>query len=235
MQTMIKRILILAVLGFFLFLFLSRVAGIDTPAQLTGVGSGYVDRSIEELNSPNVVTAVVVTYRGIDTLGEVSVLFLAAAAIALLLRATSKTDGESVVKKKRTASEILLTGTDMLVPVIVFFGVYIFLNGHLTPGGGFQGGAVVASAVLLLFLTHPGYRLRHGILTALESLSGTAYIVIAVLGLILASGFLDSRLLALGETGRIISAGTIPLIYTVIGLKVGTELAGIIESLGGER
>lgn len=232
---MIKRVLILVVLSFFLFLFLSRVARIDTPGQLTGVGAGYVDRSIGELNSPNVVTAVVVTYRGIDTLGEVSVLFLAAAAISLLLRVTVKRGHEGSTKGKRSASEILTTGTDFLVPVIVLFGVYIFLNGHLSPGGGFQGGAVIASAVLLLFLAYPGFRLRHGILAALESLSGTVYVVIAVLGLILASGFLDSRLLALGETGRIISAGTIPLIYTVIGLKVGTELAGIIENLGGDR
>ena len=232
---MIKRVLILVVLSFFLFLFLSRIAGMDTPAQLTGVGAGYVDRSIEELNSPNVITAIVVTYRGIDTLGEVSVLFLAAAAISLLLRSTGKKNGEDGVKEKRLASEILTTGTDILVPVIMLFGIYIFLHGHLSPGGGFQGGAVVASAVLLLFLAYPGFRLRHGILAALESLSGTAYVVIAVLGLILASGFLDSRLLALGETGRIISAGTIPLVYTLIGLKVGTELAGIIDSLGGDR
>jgi multicomponent Na+:H+ antiporter subunit B len=231
---MIKRIIVLAVLAFFLFLFLSRVVGIDTPARLTGIGAGYVDRSIEDLNSPNVVTAVVVTYRGLDTLGEVSVLFLAAAAISLLLRVTGKRNYEGAAKGKRPASEILMTGTDLLVPVMVLFGVYIFLNGHLSPGGGFQGGAVVASAVLLLFLTYPGFRLRHGILTALESISGTTYVVIAGLGLILASGFLDSRLFALGETGRIISAGTIPLIYTVIGIKVGTELAGIIESLGGD-
>jgi multicomponent Na+:H+ antiporter subunit B len=231
---MIKRILVLAAIVSFLFLFLSRMAGLDTPARLTGVGAGYVDRSVGELNSPNVVTAVVVTYRGIDTLGEVSVLFLAAAAISLLLRSSMKNGSGGRAKGKRSASEILVTGTDLLVPVIMLFGIYIFLGGHLSPGGGFQGGAVIASAVLLLFLAYPGFRLRHGILAALESLSGTVYVVIAVLGLVLASGFLDSRLLALGETGRIISAGTIPLVYTVIGLKVGTELAGIIENLGGD-
>jgi multicomponent Na+:H+ antiporter subunit B len=230
---MIKRIIVILVLAFFLFLFLSRVSGVDTPEMLSGVGAGYVDRSVEELNSPNVVTAVVVTYRGIDTLGEVSVLFLAAAAISLLLRVMGKNDGNSI--EKRRASEILRTGTGLLVPVLVFFGVYIFLNGHLSPGGGFQGGAVIASAVLLIFLTDRDFRLRHGVLAAIESLSGVAYVVIAVLGLVLAAGFLDARILALGETGRILSAGAIPLIYTVVGLKVGTELAGIIENLGGER
>ena len=232
---MIKRIIVLAALAFFLFLFLSRVAGIETPGGLGGAGAGYIDRSAAELGSPNVVTAVVVTYRGIDTLGEVSVLFLAAAAISLLLRPAVRKSGDGETKEKRAASEILTTGADVLAPVIVFFGVYIFLNGHLTPGGGFQGGAVVASAVLLLFLAYPSFRLRHRTLEALESVSGTAYVVIALLGLVLASGFLDSRLLPLGETGRLLSAGTIPLIYTVIGLKVGTELAGILENLGGER
>jgi multicomponent Na+:H+ antiporter subunit B len=235
MQAMIKRIIVLAALILFLVLFLGRVSGVDTPQSLSGVGAGYVDRSLEELNSPNVVTAIVVTYRGIDTLGEVSVLFLAAAAVSLLLRIMDKGSEETRSPSKRPSSEILSTGTDLLVPVIVFFGVYIFLNGHLSPGGGFQGGAVVASAVLLLLLAYPEFRLRHGILAVLESISGSVYVMIAVLGLILASGFLDSRLLALGETGRIISAGTIPLIYTVIGLKVGTELAGIIENLGGDR
>ena len=67
---MIKRIAVLLVLAFFLFLFLSEMAGIDTPEALSGVGAGYVERSIGDLNSPNVVTAIVVTYRGIDTLGD---------------------------------------------------------------------------------------------------------------------------------------------------------------------
>jgi multicomponent Na+:H+ antiporter subunit B len=231
---MIKRVLIVLVLAFFLALFLSRVFWIETPESTSGIGAGYVDRSVEELNAPNVVTAVIVTYRGLDTLGEVSVLFLAAAAISLLLRVTMR-DDEKVRRVRRGASEILVTGTDILVPIIVFYGIYIFLHGHLTPGGGFQGGAVIASAVLLLFLAYPDFRLRHGILTVVESLSGAAYVAIAVLGLVLAYGFLDARLMALGETGRILSAGTIPFIYTVIGIKVGTELAGIIENLGGER
>jgi multicomponent Na+:H+ antiporter subunit B len=201
---------------------------------LGGVGAGYVDRTLGELNSPNVVTAVVVTYRGIDTLGEVSVLFLAAAAISLLLRVMAG-NVNADRPARRPSSEILMTGTDLLVPVIVFFGVYIFLNGHLSPGGGFQGGAVIASAVLLLFLAYPDYRLRHGILSAVESLSGAAYVFIGILGVALAAGFLDARIMPLGHTGRMISAGAIPLIYTMVGLKVGTELAGILESLGGER
>lgn len=232
---MIKRALILGVLILFVVLLLGRVA-VPVPRVDPGTtGSAYIERSVPELGAENVVTAIVVTWRGLDTLGEVSVLFLAAAGIALLLRVLGPAPEEAGKRTLRDSSEILRTGADMLAPAVVFFGCYIFMGGHITPGGGFQGGAVIASAVLLLLLAFPAYRLRHGILSAVESLSGFAYIAVGIAGLVLAAGFLDTRVLPLGVPGRILSAGAIPLIYTLIGLKVGTELATIIETLGGRR
>jgi multicomponent Na+:H+ antiporter subunit B len=231
---MIKRVAILGVLALFIALLLGRVA---VPAPRSGpgpTGSAYIERSIPELGAQNVVTAIVVTWRGLDTLGEVSVLFLAAAGVALLLRTLGGGRGGNG-PPRRDSSEILKTGADVVTPAIVYFGVYVFMGGHLTPGGGFQGGAVIASAVLLLLLAFPSYRLRHGILTAVESLSGAAYVAVGLAGLVLAAGFLDTRVLPLGIPGRIVSAGAIPLIYTLIGLKVGTELAAVIENLGGRR
>lgn len=203
---------------------------------LGGVGREYVERTPGELGAANVVTGIVVTWRGLDTLGEVTVLFLAAAGVALLLR---RRDGDRGGKTgragRRPSSEILETGSAFLVPAIVMFGVYIFLNGHLSPGGGFQGGAVVASAVLLLLLVHPGYRARHRALEAIESVSGLLYVAAGIAGLVLAGGFLDNRFLPLGHFGAILSAGAIPVIYTLIGLKVGAELAGVLDHLrGGE-
>jgi len=65
-------------------------------------------------------------------------------------------------------------------------------------------------------------------------LSGTLYVLAGIAGLILAGGFLDNRFLPIGNFGQILSAGAIPLIYTFIGLKVGTELTGILSSMKGE-
>ncbi len=202
-------------------------------SELTGVSREYVTREAHELGAMNIVTAIVVTYRGLDTLGEVTVLLLAASGVALLLRKKENLDEEA--SEARPASEFIHTGARYLTPVIIMFGAYIFLNGHLSPGGGFQGGAVVASAILMMFLAFPEYKLKHGFLEFIESFSGFGYVIVGLLGMYLAGGFLDNRFLPLGDFGKLLSAGAIPIIYTVIGLKVGIELAGILENLKGHR
>ncbi len=266
---MIKRLAAFVLLLFPALLLWGLVDAWHPIQGLTLLAREYASRGAEELGAANLVTAIVVTYRGLDTLGEVAVLFLAATGVGLLLGrrgrgAGGNTDGGTVPGRvpagadsreqehgpggtqpaggvssaKRPASEILRTGADFLLPVTIMFGAYIFLNGHLSPGGGFQGGAVVASAILLLFLAYPDYRMRHGVLVAVESLSGFAYVGMALLALILAGGFLDTRVLPLGVFGTILSAGAIPVIYLFIGLKVGTELAGILSNMspeGGEE
>ncbi len=226
---MIKRAFAL-VLVFFLGSILVKLIWYWHPwAELMGVARYYVSHELSELGATNLVTAIVVTYRGLDTLGEVTVLFLAATGVSILFKQSHH--HPVPLHPERPSSEILQTATQLLTPFIIMFGVYIFINGHLTPGGGFQGGAVIASAVLLLFLTFPQYRLNHKILKIIESISGATYVFIGLLGLFLAGGFLDNHIIALGTPGRILSAGAIPFIYLCIGLKVGTELSNILEHM----
>ncbi len=119
----------------------------------------------------------------------------------------------------------------MLVPLIALLGAYVLANGHLTPGGGFQGGAILASGVLLLLLADPARRFGHGLIARIESVSGVFYVLIGLAGLALAGGFLDNGILPLGRFGSMLSAGAIPLISVLIGLKVGAEFSSILESL----
>jgi len=228
---MIKKLFAAVLLVFMAVMFYQLYSNILEKSELTGVARGYAERSASELGTQNIVTSIVVTYRGLDTLGEVSVLFIAATGVAVLLR--RRKEDEIVVRSKRQSSEILQTGTKFLTPIIVMFGVYIFINGHLSPGGGFQGGAVIASAVLLLFLSDVNYKINHGLFNLIESFSGAFYVLIGILGLLLfgANNFLDNRILPLGEFGMLLSAGAIPVIYSLVGLKVGTELASIIDNM----
>jgi len=231
---MIKRFISL-ILILLIAWFLTNVLYEWRPEQtLPAVAHTYVANEAAQLGAMNVVTAIVVTYRGLDTLGEVTVLFLAASGIAVLMRRRKKNIMPAITHT-RPASEIVQTGAALLVPFIVMFGVYIFLNGHLSPGGGFQGGAVVASAILMRFLANPDYKLKHTPLDFLESFAGFGYVLIGLLGIFFAGGFLDNRILPLGEFGTLLSAGAIPIIYTLIGLKVGTELAAILENLKGQH
>lgn len=228
---MIKRFFIVVTLIILGSVFLQMTMDYKEPASLREVSARYVEKGPQELGAPNLVTAVVVTYRGIDTLGEVTVFFISAAAVALLLR--RRKDEEETPEVHSEASEFVQTGAEFLAPIIYLFGAYIFINGHLTPGGGFQGGAVIASGTMLLFLANPYKHLNHKFMDWLESMSGFAYVLVGIAGLVMLGGinFLDNRFLPLGEYGTLFSAGAIPVIYTFIGLKVGTELSAVIENL----
>ena len=119
-------------------------------------------------------------------------------------------------------------GADILVPLIALFAAYIVVHGHLGPGGGFQGGAVAASCILLLVLAKPEYRVKFAQLSAMESLAGLLIVLLGVAGIVFAGGFLDNRVLPVGEFGALFSAGAIPVLSVFLGAKVGCELSVII-------
>jgi multicomponent Na+:H+ antiporter subunit B len=230
MTAMIKRLVALALLAVFGFVFATLLLGYTPDTELNLTARYYAERTAADLGAANIVTAIIVTYRGLDTLGEVTVLFLAAAIVGLVLAEGSH--GHIPGQRRRPpVGELLTTGTRFLVPLILLLGVYVFVNGHLTPGGGFQGGAIIASAVLLMLLADPLRHFSHGLIAAIESIAGVFYVLIGLAGLFLAGGFLDNRILPLGMLGDLISAGAIPLIYSLIGLKVGAEFASMLASL----
>jgi multicomponent Na+:H+ antiporter subunit B len=230
---MVKRLFVFIVLALIATMFFDLASGFRERHDLTEVSTRYVGQGPEELGAPNLVTAVVVTYRGLDTLGEVTVLFISAAGVGLLLGFARSRETDRA-PERTPASELVETAVHYLLPLVVLLGVYIFVNGHLTPGGGFQGGSVIASGTMLLFLALPSSKLRHSLLALTESLSGVAYVAIGVLGIVLAGGFLDNRIFGLGTYGTLFSAGAIPLIYIFIGLKVGTELSVVLEHFRSE-
>ncbi|MBN9265091.1 MAG: hypothetical protein J0I75_11130 [Hyphomicrobium sp.] len=130
-------------------------------------------------------------------------------------------------------SEIVRTGTEVLLPLIFTFGAYVIVNGHLSAGGGFQGGAIVASGALLMLLARPGSRLNVALLSVIESFAGVLYVSLGIVGLVFAAGFLDPRFLPKGEFGAFVSAGAIPLMSALLGIKVGAELSVIIDRFRG--
>ena len=223
----VRHAIVLGLLALLGTAFWTLASGYVPDTELNRSALYYAQNTASETGAQNVVAAIIVTYRGLDTLGEVTVLFLTSAIIGLVL-AVTHSPGRSAGSGLSPAGELLVTGTRMLVPVIALFGAYVFINGHLTPGGGFQGGAVLATGALLLLMADPGRRFSHQVIARIESVSGVAYVVLGVLGLALAGGFLDSRLLPLGTLGGQLSAGTIPLVYTLIGLKVGAEFSSIL-------
>jgi multicomponent Na+:H+ antiporter subunit B len=230
---MMRRAIALLTVLLFAVVFWRLVGGYTELQALRPLAWYYVVRGPVELGAPNIVTGILITYRGFDTLGEVAVLFMVAASVGVLLKeesqATSATATDEATAARRPAGEIVHTGKQVLLPMIFTFGGYVIVNGHLSAGGGFQGGAIVASAVMLMMLARPRSTLNVALLSVVESLAGVFYVCIGILGLVLAGGFLDARFLPRGEFGAFFSAGAIPLISALLGVKVGAELSVIID------
>ncbi len=221
---MVKKLFVFILLIGLVYFFINLIMEYNGNNSLNFTAAYYAENSAEDVGAANIVSAVVVTYRGLDTLGEVTILFLSAAVISFFLKNQNNSSNRNI----RESSELLNSASSILISIIFLFGVYVFLNGHLTPGGGFQGGAIIASGVVLLLITKPNKKVNILVFTIIESISGFAYVGIGVFGIILAGGFLDNRILPLGEFGTLLSAGMIPVINILIGLKVGAEFSGIL-------
>jgi len=138
---------------------------------------------------------------------------------------------------------IVKTVSSWVKMLIVLFGIYIILFGHLTPGGGFAGGVILASSYLLIMLAFGREFVQKDLPLALDSkldcLGALLFAMIAVLGLVLCdkiffANFLYQEYLP-GKAFDLISAGTIPLSNIAIGLKVGASLFLVIFLLSTFR
>lgn len=214
-------------------------AGIDANVIVrdvaTPLGQSLLTLVPHELGAPNVVTGILLAYRGFDTIGEVAVLFMVAAGVGLVLGESNqrRRKVDTTLPPTQPATEIVENGARILLPMISIFAAYIIMNGHLSAGGGFQGGAVIASGILLLLLALPKVGVDLAFLSATESIAGILFVLAGVAGLAFASGFFDSRILPLGTFGSLFSSGSIPLLSLLLGIKVGCELGVIVVRFRG--
>jgi len=217
----IVALLLVVVLGYFIYtsLYTDGTNMKQSDNRRTDISESYINKSVTEENqsvtymeskdledgSANIVTSIVADYRSFDTLGEVTVLFLASIGVAVVLAGFSK----KYQFKMKT-------------------NYIMFTHGHLSPGGGFPGGSIIGASILLMYLSEEGFRAKMQSFKWMESLAGTLYVLIGIAGLFVATYFLEN-FLPTGVVGELLSAGIIPIVYVLIGLKVGSEVSGIID------
>ncbi len=121
----------------------------------------YVEKTLEHTGATNIITGIILNFRGFDTLGESHVLFIAVCSVIILLKMSPREEDPrlhgSDMEDHQDEDLILSSLTRFLFPLICMFGVYIILNGNISPGGGFSGGAVIGAG-LILYLSAYGYK-----------------------------------------------------------------------------
>ncbi len=128
---------------------------------------------------------------------------------------------------------IVKTVTRLVSGFILAFGIYTVLFGHLTPGGGFAGGAIIALAFVLLMLAYGKEealkRVSEGASSILDSTGALIFLVVALLGF--SAGYFFENFLGKGRHFALLSSGTIPVSNIAIGLKVGVSIFAAIVGL----
>lgn len=134
-------------------------------------------------------------------------------------------------------NRLLHTIVKLLLPLIIVYGVFIVLHGHLTPGGGFSGGAILGTALVLYGLAFGQEAslkiFPESVSKYLESGGVLAIVVIGLIGLFVGGYFLSNAAIGipLGTPGDLLSGGIIPLLMIAIGLKVGSTLMTLFNAL----
>lgn len=147
---MIKKISMVSLLVFILIIFMTSIIDLESLYNNSGklffLINGYTDTG-----SRNLVTGIYLDYRLFDSLFEAGILLVAVSGVLWISQHNIKEKNATFMMDKQKTPELFITFGRMLYPVMLIFGLYIILNGHLSPGGGFQGGAIIATALLILY------------------------------------------------------------------------------------
>ncbi|MGP4028746.1 DUF4040 domain-containing protein [Actinomadura sp. 3N407] len=209
----------------------------DTPVQTHPVGHTYLQESQEDIGIPNTVAAVLASYRGYDTLGELVVIFTAGVTVPLLLMRTRRR-GEQDEARAVVMSEyrVLRVASKILMPFIFIFACYVLFHGDYGPGGGFQGGVIFAAGFVLYGLVF-GIRsvervLPWPVMLGLVPVGVLLYAGLGIANMLLGGTFLDYDTLVPDhpEEGQHIG---ILIIETAVGITVAAVLIAVFYSFAG--
>ncbi|MGW0824376.1 DUF4040 domain-containing protein [Streptomyces sp. NPDC002845] len=209
----------------------------DSPVQRHPLTDVYLHQSQEDIGIPNTVTSVLASYRGLDTLGELVVVFTAGLAVLSLLGPLAGPERTRPTADFHLADyRVIRVVSGALMPFILLFALYVLFHGDYGAGGGFQAGVIFASGFVLYGLVFGLDRAQRVVPRAalwfLVSLGLLLYIGLGVTTMLLGGSFLDYDVLAPGhpETGQHLG---ILVVETAIGITVASVMTTIFFGFAG--
>jgi multicomponent Na+:H+ antiporter subunit B len=191
------------------------VLGVLGVPEFGGAFHPYADRAISAAAArmtPNAVSSINFDQRAFDTIGEEIILLAAALGAVVLLRTLWAEEEEAAGRHSHGPAEVIdalrISGY-LLLPVTLLVGVYIVAHGHLSPGGGFQGGVILGTAIHLIYLAGD-----YPALARLRPIAGFEVVEAVAAGAFVALG--------------LAAAGLIPPMNAAVGLEVGCALVLVL-------
>lgn len=195
------------------------------------VSRRYIEQGLQETGAVNIVSGMILTYRAFDTFGETNVLFIATCCVMVLLMVDDAVLKKQEAKNDRRfepKNDAILQGTAfVLCPIIFIFGIYVVLNGHLSPGGGFSGGAIIGAGLILYvcafgfkktqqFFNEHIYKIAKITALCMYGIIGSYFYITGANGI--------ENHIPLGTPGSILSSGIILPINICVGLEVACTM-----------
>lgn len=194
------------------------------------VSARYIEKGMEEFGAVNMVTNMILSYRGFDTFGETCVLFIAATCVIVLLKRTDEeieNDRETDWQYEPKPDAILQRITKLVVPAIFLYGFYIILNGHLSPGGGFSGGATIGAG-LILYVTTFGFHKTQRFFSEKTydrvKVGALSLYSVTMIYYFYTGANMIKNMIPMGTPGNILSSGMILPINIFVGLEVACTM-----------
>lgn len=161
---------VLAVFGAFLLisLFTRDAEILDTPLM-----DFFTANFIEETGATNAVAGIYLNYRVFDTLFEALMLMVSVMEVINVSwsnRHERQYQYEEDVLNRQNNSEIVIRMVGIIYPFVILIGLYVILNGHVSPGGGFQGGSILATALISRYLVYPNFDINLDAIERLEKI-----------------------------------------------------------------
>lgn len=220
--------------------YMPRTGSATNPAS-NEVPEKYIEEGLQDTGATNIVAGMILDYRAFDTLGESHVLFVATITVIILMRIDKKKkkEGEEAEPDAKELAEIndriyepkndaiLQFAAKFLVPLIIIFGIYVVLNGHLSPGGGFSGGAIIGAG-LILYLNAFGFEKTERFFTEktfkrISFVSLAFYALAKCYSFFMGANHLDNHI-PKGIPGHILSGGLILPLNIAVGCVVACTM-----------
>ena len=204
---------------------------VSADPSLFGPAAYYVANTASDTGASNIVAAILFDYRGFDTFGEATVIYTTVCGVAMLFAK------RRLRRSSWGLSPIVKRGMGMMVPFILVYASSIVIMGHITPGGGFQGGAVFATVTVLFCVIYgskfEASRISPKVKEVIESSGALLFAAVGLWGLAEGAGFLANldAGFSSGPIGSLLSGGAIPLLNIAVGMKVGAGLSTLFYSM----